>query len=141
MERECGVCGWMDGWMDRRTNGCTDSMNEWMKQEEGRKEGSCFVCVPYRTLHRTDSDSCRFGDSQIRLSHRRCFARPRCPHRRGASCPLFFPVQISRASWHAAALGPRPLSIKNTTRMNNICLLYTSPSPRDLSTSRMPSSA
>ena len=25
--------------------------------------------------------------------------------------------------------------------MNNICLLYTSPSPRDLSTSRMPSSA
>ena len=24
---------------------------------------------------------------------------------------------------------------------NNICLLYTSPSPRDLSTSRMPSSA
>ena len=28
---------------------------------------------------------------------------------------------------------------KNTT--NNSCLLYTSPSPRDLSTSRMPSSA
>jgi len=25
--------------------------------------------------------------------------------------------------------------------MNNVCLLYTSPSPRDLSTSRMPSSA
>ena len=25
--------------------------------------------------------------------------------------------------------------------LNNICLLYTSPSPRDLSTSRMPSSA
>ena len=25
--------------------------------------------------------------------------------------------------------------------VNNICLLYTSPSPRDLSTSRMPSSA
>ena len=27
------------------------------------------------------------------------------------------------------------------TRVNDICLLYTSPSPRDLSTSRMPSSA
>ena len=26
-------------------------------------------------------------------------------------------------------------------RINNVCLLYTSPSPRDLSTSRMPSSA
>ena len=31
----------------------------------------------------------------------------------------------------------RPYSEK----MNNICLLYTSPSPRDVSTSRMPSSA
>ena len=28
-----------------------------------------------------------------------------------------------------------------TSRVNNSCLLYTSPSPRDLSTSRMPSSA
>ena len=37
-----------------------------------------------------------------------------------------------RAS-HAAAAGPGPMS--------SICLLYTSPSPRDLSTSRMPSSA
>ena len=27
------------------------------------------------------------------------------------------------------------------TSMHNVCLLYTSPSPRDLSTSRMPSSA
>ena len=31
--------------------------------------------------------------------------------------------------------------LKNSTLYNNICLLYTSPSPRDLSTSRMPSSA
>ena len=30
--------------------------------------------------------------------------------------------------------------IKGTIRLN-VCLLYTSPSPRDLSTSRMPSSA
>ena len=29
----------------------------------------------------------------------------------------------------------------NTPTMNIVCLLYTSPSPRDLSTSRMPSSA
>ena len=29
----------------------------------------------------------------------------------------------------------------NTNTNNNTCLLYTSPSPRDLSTSRMPSSA
>ena len=32
-------------------------------------------------------------------------------------------------------------AIKPLTFMNNSCLLYTSPSPRDLSTSRMPSSA
>ena len=31
--------------------------------------------------------------------------------------------------------------IPNTLRKDNFCLLYTSPSPRDLSTSRMPSSA
>ena len=37
----------------------------------------------------------------------------------------------SGSTWHAAGLLP----------LFNICLLYTSPSPRDLSTSRMPSSA
>ena len=31
--------------------------------------------------------------------------------------------------------------LTNITRLRSICLLYTSPSPRDLSTSRMPSSA
>ena len=34
---------------------------------------------------------------------------------------------------------PQPDEVK--TLMYKICLLYTSPSPRDLSTSRMPSSA
>ena len=34
----------------------------------------------------------------------------------------------------------REFSVANYTKFN-ICLLYTSPSPRDLSTSRMPSSA
>ena len=33
------------------------------------------------------------------------------------------------------------LSITNCGWFSNVCLLYTSPSPRDLSTSRMPSSA
>ena len=37
--------------------------------------------------------------------------------------------------------GLRPLVQKNCDLMYRICLLYTSPSPRDLSTSRMPSSA
>ena len=31
--------------------------------------------------------------------------------------------------------------LEETHAMENVCLLYTSPSPRDLSTSRMPSSA
>ena len=34
-----------------------------------------------------------------------------------------------------------PLSVASMEWWNQICLLYTSPSPRDLSTSRMPSSA
>ena len=34
-----------------------------------------------------------------------------------------------------------PLKDKKNLKEFNICLLYTSPSPRDLSTSRMPSSA
>ena len=34
-----------------------------------------------------------------------------------------------------------PLEKNHIVKLNNICLLYTSPSPRDLSTSRMPSSA
>ena len=38
-----------------------------------------------------------------------------------------------------ALLGPSGCG--KTTLLNIICLLYTSPSPRDLSTSRMPSSA
>ena len=33
------------------------------------------------------------------------------------------------------------VQVKKATAMANRCLLYTSPSPRDLSTSRMPSSA
>ena len=33
------------------------------------------------------------------------------------------------------------IDLKNKSNSNEICLLYTSPSPRDLSTSRMPSSA
>ena len=34
-----------------------------------------------------------------------------------------------------------PTAVKDTGSFDKICLLYTSPSPRDLSTSRMPSSA
>ena len=36
---------------------------------------------------------------------------------------------------------PDPIFTQNETGIRYICLLYTSPSPRDLSTSRMPSSA
>ena len=35
----------------------------------------------------------------------------------------------------------RYVGINSMEYVNSICLLYTSPSPRDLSTSRMPSSA
>ena len=41
----------------------------------------------------------------------------------------------------APYLSPHPLRSKRPNEPAYICLLYTSPSPRDLSTSRMPSSA
>ena len=41
----------------------------------------------------------------------------------------------------AQAQGFFPLSVEYLERYYAACLLYTSPSPRDLSTSRMPSSA
>ena len=40
-----------------------------------------------------------------------------------------------------ATLTPDVLSVKGRPQLASTCLLYTSPSPRDLSTSRMPSSA
>ena len=43
-----------------------------------------------------------------------------------------------RNRWRRQALKGE---MKNEVLPKNICLLYTSPSPRDLSTSRMPSSA
>ena len=43
------------------------------------------------------------------------------------------PLLLQRALRQALA--------KQSVELNSICLLYTSPSPRDLSTSRMPSSA
>ena len=51
--------------------------------------------------------------------------------------------QISRAGWIGDYEDPNTfLDIMRTGRGNNrTCLLYTSPSPRDLRKSRMPSSA
>ena len=46
---------------------------------------------------------------------------------------VFVAVTITYASWR--------LYKQFTLRLTQDCLLYTSPSPRDLSTSRMPSSA
>ena len=48
------------------------------------------------------------------------------------------PVHILKALLDQSGGSARPLLQKAGA---NICLLYTSPSPRDLSTSRMPSSA
>ena len=59
------------------------------------------------------------------------------------------PIAINKQDWEVALVEViLPSNVKNISedeigfeaRFNN-CLLYTSPSPRDLSTSRMPSSA
>ena len=48
-------------------------------------------------------------------------------------------LAIFRLSWKFINIRPKPI-LKNKILIY-VCLLYTSPSPRDLSTSRMPSSA
>ena len=50
---------------------------------------------------------------------------------------LFIPNEITKFSNNQI----NALKGKNYFEIANFCLLYTSPSPRDLSTSRMPSSA
>ena len=54
-------------------------------------------------------------------------------------------IQMDKFSWggNGATLGRlnRTKAMLPVTKSNKVCLLYTSPSPRDLSTSRMPSSA
>jgi len=46
-----------------------------------------------------------------------------------------------RAVFDAGTAGDRDLRVAVAEAGYKVCLLYTSPSPRDLSTSRMPSSA
>ena len=66
------------------------------------------------------------GDLRISASRVRC---------EGAACPTFetATADVKLAGSDTVGLGLLPLLMT--------CLLYTSPSPRDLSTSRMPSSA
>ena len=69
-----------------------------------------------------------------------------------AVSPLGFRSRVRRFDLNAPDLGETQLMISGPGRFDNLealsvwrdpegCLLYTSPSPRDLSTSRMPSSA
>ena len=50
-------------------------------------------------------------------------------------------IQVDQASDTRASVVLEPLERGFGHTLGNACLLYTSPSPRDLSTSRMPSSA
>ena len=74
----------------------------------------------------------------------------------GSDKKLYPPMSTALAGWGitpsegfdpshlaptAGGLSPDLVVIGNAVRADNTCLLYTSPSPRDLSTSRMPSSA
>ena len=50
-----------------------------------------------------------------------------------------FTYDATAGVWNPAATGNAAITTDGSTP--SLCLLYTSPSPRDLSTSRMPSSA
>ena len=50
-------------------------------------------------------------------------------------------VKSTKASYYTSAFVQSNGDSRKTWQLINDCLLYTSPSPRDLSTSRMPSSA
>ena len=53
----------------------------------------------------------------------------------------FLPSGLTLVSDRQSGLYVVDVNYKRAARLEGICLLYTSPSPRDLSTSRMPSSA
>ena len=56
----------------------------------------------------------------------------------------FFTMVLPKGEWEFTVLSDEITSGTNTTNVdnnNNTCLLYTSPSPRDATLSRMPSSA
>ena len=62
----------------------------------------------------------------------------------GISLLLLVAYPLSLLLLHSLEVGGRPTVasyLKAFAEHQNLCLLYTSPSPRDLSTSRMPSSA
>ena len=54
---------------------------------------------------------------------------------------IFKPKKTINYPFEKGAISPRARGEHALRRYPNGCLLYTSPSPRDLSTSRMPSSA
>ena len=55
--------------------------------------------------------------------------------------PILKPAGTVRTTWPAYDFVERLVSDEDMSEHPFVCLLYTSPSPRDLSTSRMPSSA
>ena len=75
-----------------------------------------------------DISKVKVGD-RVCLSFRFCGVCQKCQTEQPASCQDFAPLNVS---------GGR---VDGSKALSHNCLLYTSPSPRDLSTSRMPSSA
>ena len=99
------------------------------------RRGNLVLRSHRRTRHTTASASVRLAPCESKATARKGTRKSTtcqtCAHRRHATRP-----RDLRASPRAAN-GTRPSVPIHPTS----CLLYTSPSPRDLSTSRMPSSA
>ena len=77
------------------------------------------------------------------LSTNECIDKARAAEDAGASAIMVMPPFLEPPSergviYHYEAIAK---AVRIPIVMYNVCLLYTSPSPRDLSTSRMPSSA
>ena len=96
-----------------------------------------FICS-CRLLHQNRHQA---GLSPVRKKENKLNKEVQNFSNRGDCAPHINSNAISIGSCHLWHWSPAKLTCKNITMLNTVCLLYTSPSPRDLSTSRMPSSA
>ena len=77
----------------------------------------------------------------INSTYRNYWQNPSSTYELGIKCSTYLEKIRSKIAYIFEADPEDIIFTSGSSESTNICLLYTSPSPRDLSTSRMPSSA